>query len=70
MGINYIPKISILNLFNHRFLDLGSNFFKTFDFNMIKGIELSEINLANNMFDEIPESIPDNILSAIMFKVD
>ncbi|KAF6063964.1 hypothetical protein FOB64_005552 [Candida albicans] len=53
-----------------KFLDLGSNFFKTFDFNMIKGIELSEINLANNMFDEIPESIPDNILSAIMFKVD
>ena len=53
-----------------KFLDLGSNFFKTFDFNMVKGIELSEINLANNMFDEIPEAIPDNILSAIMFKVD
>lgn len=54
---------------NLKFLDLGSNFFKLFDFGMVNGIELAEINLANNMFDEIPDLIPDNILSAIIFKV-
>lgn len=54
---------------NLKFLDLGSNFFKLFDFTMVNGIELAEINLANNMFDEIPDLIPENILSAIIFKV-
>ncbi|RCK55048.1 hypothetical protein Cantr_04629 [Candida viswanathii] len=54
---------------NLKFLDLGSNFFKLFDFSMVSGIDLAEINLANNMFDEVPDEIPDNILSAIIFKV-
>ncbi|KAL6453950.1 hypothetical protein SBY92_002425 [Candida maltosa Xu316] len=53
-----------------KFLDLSSNFFKSFDFDMVNGVELAEINLANNMFDEIPDLIPDNILSAIIFKVE
>ncbi|KAI5953781.1 hypothetical protein KGF57_003990 [Candida theae] len=54
---------------NLRFLDLSSNYFKSFDFEMISGdgIELSELNLANNMFEEVP-SIPGNILSVILFK--
>ncbi|KAG5419080.1 hypothetical protein I9W82_002847 [Candida metapsilosis] len=54
---------------NLKFLDLSSNYFKSFDFGMISGdgIELSEINLANNMFEEVPK-IPTNILSVILFK--
>ncbi|KAI5959655.1 hypothetical protein CANMA_004091 [Candida margitis] len=54
---------------NLKFLDLSSNYFKSFDFEMISGVgmELSEINFANNMFDEVPK-IPGNILSAILFK--
>lgn len=52
-----------------KFLDLSSNYFKSFDFEMISGdgIELSEINFANNMFEVVPK-IPANILSVILFK--
>lgn len=52
-----------------KFLDLSSNYFKSFDFGMISGdgIELSEINFANNMFEVVPK-IPANILSVILFK--
>jgi len=52
-----------------KFLDLSSNYFKSFDFDLVSGdgIELSEINFANNMFEAMPK-IPANILSVILFK--
>ncbi|KAI5960109.1 uncharacterized protein KGF55_004832 [Candida pseudojiufengensis] len=54
-----------------KFIDLSNNFFNKFNFNILnnklKKIEINEINLANNMFEDIP-NIPDNILSAILFK--
>lgn len=46
-------------------LDLSENFFKDFNFNTIQDIELARLNLANNMFDDIPLNIPSNILCAI-----
>ncbi|CAK9439707.1 uncharacterized protein LODBEIA_P38070 [Lodderomyces beijingensis] len=54
---------------NLKFLDLSSNYFKSFDFGMLQGagIELAELNLASNMIEEVPQ-IPSNILSAILFK--
>ncbi|KAI3405307.2 hypothetical protein KGF56_001878 [Candida oxycetoniae] len=52
-----------------KFLDLSSNYFKSFDFSLLQdvGVELSELNLASNMIEEVPQ-IPGNILSAILFK--
>ncbi|RLV91462.1 hypothetical protein JA1_003868 [Spathaspora sp. JA1] len=46
-----------------KYLDLRSNQFNSFNFNMVKRIELAEINLSGNLFEAAPK-VPNHILSA------
>ncbi|CAI5758981.1 unnamed protein product [Candida verbasci] len=65
-------KLSISKESNLKYLDLSLNYFKKFDFGIFENddIEINEINLAGNLLKEVPDKMPENILSAIIFKAE